>query len=116
MTNEDWQHPNWRQLRDRLQAAAPKKRKKRDLFAMVPLLVAADACKAMHSSKAMVWIWLLHKVRMAGGRRTVAVPNGALAALGVGPDAKARALRQLEAAGLITVEWRLRKTPIATLL
>jgi DNA-binding PadR family transcriptional regulator len=38
-----------------------------------------------------------------------------LAKLGVKRNAKVRALRRLEAAGLITVDWRDRKTPVATL-
>ena len=42
--------------------------------------------------------------------------NAALAKYGVSPDGKLRALKQLEAAGLIMVVWRERKSPLVTLL
>ena len=97
-----------------LQAAAPIKRKKVEPFAVVPLAPAAAACRALNCPKVMVWVWLLHQARKTG-KSTVTIPNGALAKLGVSRIAKLRALRQLEAAGLIVVEWRPRKTPLVTL-
>jgi len=69
----------------------------------------------MNCPKAMVWLWLVQQARKTG-KLAVPVPNGALAKLGVSPDVKSRALRQLEAVGLITLGRRPRKTPIATLL
>jgi hypothetical protein len=98
-----------------LHAAAPAKHKKTALFAMMSLPAAAKAFAAMNCSKAMVYVWLVHKARTTG-KKSVAVPNGVLARYGVGRLSKYRALRQLETAGLITVEWRSRKTPAATLL
>ncbi len=108
---DDWAKQRLAELR----AAAPAKRRKTEPFAVVDLALAAAACRAMNCPKAMVWLWLVHKARSTG-KAAVPVPNGALAKLGVSPDAKLRALRQLEAAGLITLERRSRKTPIAVLL
>jgi hypothetical protein len=97
-----------------LRAAAPAKRKKVTAFATIELDDAAKACAAVNCQKAIVWIWLQHQSRKTG-KRTVTVPNGALAKYGVGRASKYRALRQYEAAGLITIEWRPRKTPLTTL-
>jgi hypothetical protein len=97
-----------------LEARAPAKRKKKKLFAVIELDVGSRAFAAMNCPRAMVYVWLLHKARMTG-KNTVAVPNGALAAYGVSRKVKYSALRQLEEAGLITMEWPPRKTPMATL-
>lgn len=108
---DDWA----KQRRAELEAAAPVKRKKTELFAMLRLKRAAAAYAAMNCSKAMVWAWLMHQTRKTG-KVTVAVPNGALAKWGVSRDVKRDALRQLEAAGLIVVDRPSRKTPTVTLL
>jgi hypothetical protein len=99
----------------KLKARAPVKRKKTRPFAMVYLDTAARAYTAMNCQKAMVWAWLVHRT-WKRQNRTVTVPNGELAKFGVNPDAKARALRQLEVAGLIEIGRRPRKTPLVTLL
>jgi len=98
-----------------LHAAAPPKRKKVRLFAMVELDTAAKACAAVNCPKAMLWIWLQHQSRKTG-KRTVAVPNGVLAQYGVPRETKRRGLKELEAAGLIALEQQAKKTPLATLL
>ena len=50
-------------------------------------------------------------------QNTVPLTNAALRAIGVSHDAKVRALRYLEADGMISVDWRGgRKTPSVTLL
>ena len=93
-----------------------KIRRKRDgTFAIVPLQWATKAAAAMNTPKAMVMVWLVYRAWQKKSL-TFDVPNGALADLGVSPDVKVRALRQLEAAGMIKVEWCRRKTPIVTLL
>ena len=49
-------------------------------------------------------------------KSSVPLGNATLLAAGVSPDAKVRALRHLEAAGLVVVDWRGgRKTPLVTL-
>jgi hypothetical protein len=98
-----------------LHAAAPAKRNKPKLYAAVRLGDAARACKATRCCKMMVYIWLVHRARLTG-RRTVAVPNGVLTKYGVTHDTKSRALKDLQAAGLVVVEQTPRKTPLVTLL
>ena len=98
-----------------LEAAAPIKRKKTEPFAIVQLARAATAFTAINCLKATVWLWLEHQVRKSQCS-TVAVPNGALAKLGVSRKVKNLALRQLEKAGLIAIERHPRKTPKVTLL
>src|SRR6516164_7418097 len=98
-----------------LHAAAPTECKKTAPFAVVSLPAAAKAFAVANCPKAMLWLWLLHQTRKTG-KRTVAVPNGAVAKYGVSREIKRRALRQWEAAGLIAIEQRSRKTPVVTLL
>jgi len=82
---------------------------------MVPLWWAEQAAQATRTPKAMVWVWLLH-LSWAQNKRTFRVPNGRLADRGVSPDVKARALEQLEEAGLIQVTRETGKSPTVTLL
>jgi hypothetical protein len=98
-----------------LEAATPLKRKRTEPFAVLQLSRAAAAFTAINCPKAAVWLWLEHQVRKTQCR-TVAVPNSALAKLGVSRKVKNLALRQLEAAGLIAIERRPRATPKVTLL
>ena len=107
---------NWAKQRlAELEAAAPIKDKKTEPFVVVQLKRAAAAFTAINCPKAMVWLWLEHQVRKTQCS-TVAVPNGALAKLGVSRKVKNLSLRQLEAAGLIAIERRPRTTPKVTLL
>jgi DNA-binding transcriptional ArsR family regulator len=96
-------------------AMAPAKRRKPKRFVKVDVAEVARAFRAMGCQKAIVWLWLLDRAWFRNSR-TVAVPNAELTALGVERRAKTRALQRLAAAGLIRVEWRARKSPIATLL
>ncbi len=48
--------------------------------------------------------------------QSVRISNEALAPFGVKRDAKRRALRELESAGLITVSWGSASSPIATII
>jgi hypothetical protein len=99
-----------------LEAAAPKKRKKKvEPFVNVPLWWAEAAAKATKTPKAMVWIQLLHAAWKAK-RSTFPLPNGRLRKVGATRFAKYRALRELEEAGLIMVERRNGKTTIVTIV
>jgi hypothetical protein len=99
-----------------LEAAAPKKRKKdNEPFARVTLEEAAKAFAAMNCPKAMVWLWLVHRARKIGNR-TVNVTTQALKEYHVSRKSKYSALEQLEEDGLIAVEWRAKKNPVATLI
>jgi hypothetical protein len=91
------------------------RKSKNELFAYLYLLPAAKAFNVMNCPKAMVWVWLVHKARTFSSN-TFTIPNGALMQYGVSRKVKYLALRQLEEAGLITVDWRSRKTPMVTLL
>jgi hypothetical protein len=98
-----------------LYAAAPAKRKKTAPFAMLELNAAAKAFKAAKCPKAMVWVWLLHQMWKTG-ENIIPLPNDALTKYGVDRKTKYLVLRQYAAAGLITVKWPPRKTPVVTLL
>jgi hypothetical protein len=111
MTDDDYAK---RRLAE-LHAAAPAKPKKIDYFAMVPLATAAKACAAVNCPKVMVYLWLVHQARKTG-KNTVAVPNGALGKYGVSREIKRRALKELEACGVISIRQQPKKTPLATLL
>jgi hypothetical protein len=88
---------------------------KKDAFVKVPLWWAETAAKATKTPKAMVWIQLLYAAWKAK-RSTFPLPNGRLKKAGVTRFAKCRALRELEAVGLITVEWQHGKTPLVTIV
>jgi hypothetical protein len=103
------------QRKAELEARAPVKRKKTKLFAVIKLEAASNAFAAMSCPRAMVYVWLVHKARMTG-KKAIPVPNGVLVKYGVYREVKRRALKELEAAGLIAIEQRPRKTPIVTLL
>jgi len=75
----------------------------------------AEATKATSTPRAMVCVELLY-ASWEKRSLTVSVPNGRLAKLGVTRETKRRALRDLEKAGLITVERRHGKTPRVTLV
>ena len=82
--------------------------RRRGTFAQVPLEWAAKAAKATNTLKALVWIELLYAVWQAKSEHGHAVDG---AARGLPPD-EVRALRELEAAGLVKVAWRDRKAPL----
>jgi len=63
----------------------------------------------------MVWVWLLH-LAWATRNNTFRLPNERLQVRGVSRHAKHRALRRLEAAGLIQISRERGKSPIVTLL
>jgi DNA-binding transcriptional ArsR family regulator len=111
MDDEPWHIRRRREL----EAAAPVKRKKTDPFVRVPLWWIAQAATATNTGRALVCIELLCAAWKTK-RTTFPMPNGRLAKLGVSPNTKNRALRDLERAGLITVERPSRKTPIVTLV
>lgn len=63
----------------------------------------------------MVWLWLLH-LSWKEHSPTFKLPNERLAVRGISRFAKTRALRCLEAAGLIQVLRERGKSPVVTLL
>jgi hypothetical protein len=91
------------------------KRRKEPPFVKVPLWWAEAAAKATRLPRMLVLIELLHRSWKAKSL-TFPLPNGNLEKKGVGREAKRRVLRDLEAAGLITIERRPCKTVKVTLV
>jgi hypothetical protein len=82
-------------------------------YVKVPMWFAEEAAKATKTTKALIWIWLLH-LHFKTHRTTFPMPNGNLQKLGVSRHTKRRALRELEAAGLISIVRQHGKTPIVS--
>lgn len=103
----------------RLQAQARRHKGKaeraRNTFVMVPLGWGRQMTRATRSPKAFVALWLLHLAWKAGSS-TVTLSNKSLRDHGVSRMTKLRALRELEEAGLITVERHLGRATVVTLL
>ena len=97
--------------------SAYKSKQASDRFIMVPLWWAERVANiGGASAKTMfVCIWLFH-LKWKNHSNTFSIPNGQLAARGISRKAKYHALRQLEAAGLIVIERRDRKTIRVTLV
>jgi len=89
--------------------------KPKEPFVKVPLWWAAEAAKATKTPKALVWLRLLHMAWKANSP-TFPLPNGKLESEGVSRFAKYRALRELEAAGLVVVERRHGKSPLVSIV
>jgi hypothetical protein len=87
----------------------------KDTFVKVPLWWITEAAKATDTPAALVCIYLLHASWKAKST-TFLLPNGWFKQHGVSPKTKRRVLRDLAAAGLITVDWRPRKSPLVTLV
>jgi hypothetical protein len=90
---------------------------RRERFAKVGLgwIAPLDKCASATANTYRVAIHLLDARFQAHGK-PVTLGNGWLAELGVSRYAKRRALSMLEKLGMITVERRLRKAPIVTLI
>jgi hypothetical protein len=84
-------------------------------FAHIPVRDIRRGVEACGGQQLAVWLYICQQAKLHSSR-TVPVKSQTLALWGVGPDAKGRALRSLEAAGLVSVEWRLRHNPIVTVL
>jgi hypothetical protein len=96
-------------------AAKRKTVRTKDPFVKVPLWWAAEVAKATKSPGVMVWVRLLY-LAWDNGMRPVPLANVKLKNCGVSRKIKNRVLRDLERAGLITVERRFGKSPVVTLV
>jgi hypothetical protein len=101
-------------------AAAARSRRRRITAPFViaeikPLKAAADALAGLGCRALMVWLYLAFETKRRG-TNTVHVSNVALAEWGVIRSIKYRALQRLEAAGLITVHKRGKRSLQATVL
>jgi hypothetical protein len=96
--------------------AAPKTRRRQpNSFAKVPLDWATAAARATRTPQAMVWI-MLHHMAWQTGCTAFPLSNAVLAKYGVNREVKRRALKALEASGLIQVERRHGRAPVVTLV
>lgn len=89
--------------------------KRKDPFVKVPLWWITAATKATRTPAALVCVHLLHASWKAKSM-TFSLSNKRLEKSGVSRKIKSRVLRNLESAGLITVERPSRKSPIVTLV
>jgi hypothetical protein len=94
---------------------AQPRQKRSEPFVLVPLAATALAAKATRSTKLFVWLMIQYRVWQEKNQ-TVALSNRSLAPYGISPDAKLRALGELETAGLIRVNRKGTKTVLITLL
>jgi hypothetical protein len=88
---------------------------KKDTFVKVPLWWAVEAAKATRTPATLVCVYLIHASWKARNMK-FSLPNGWLEKRGVSRKIKCRVLRDLEHAGLITVERPSHKSPIVTLV
>ena len=95
--------------------AAKKKKRKEPPFVMVPLWWAEAASKATKSPELLICARLLY-LRWGRGSETIPLPNSYFERHAVSREIKRRVLRDLEAAGLITVERRHGKSPTVTIV
>ena len=91
------------------------KRPRKGHFVMFPREWMERLSSAQHIATYRVALHLLHQ-RFKDRREMVRLSNGTMALGGVSKGQKWRALAELEAFGLVSIERRPRKSPIVTLL
>ena len=90
-------------------------RRKQDPFVKVPLWWAAAAANATRTPRFLVCIGLLRRAYEESSC-TFSIPSGWLKKNGASRKVKSGVLRDLKAAGLITIEQRPGKNPLVTLV
>jgi DNA-binding transcriptional ArsR family regulator len=91
------------------------KRRHAGRFLKGPILMSDIAVAAKLPGKALaVYLAIRHRIDLTRSA-AVKLPARLMFELGVGKDAKARALRQLETAGLVTVERKRGRSPVITI-
>ena len=93
-----------------------KRRARRVEFVMLPYAQTMRAAGKVKSSAALAVVVELAYQLFKTHKPEVALSNSMLRSVGVSHWAKIRALRQLEAAGMVSVDWKARKTPLVTVL
>jgi hypothetical protein len=89
--------------------------RRRRRFVLVPWEWKERLCKARYATTSDVALHVLHRNYETRGK-PFTLANGVLGELGVSRNQKRRALVELEQLGLITVEWREKKSPVITVL
>jgi hypothetical protein len=90
-----------------------KPRKEEEVFVQVSLGAIAAAAGALRERRLVVFLYVLYRVFM-DKRLTVVIGNEILRRLGVSHKTKERALKDYERAGVLSVEWRVGKSPLVT--
>jgi hypothetical protein len=90
-----------------------KRRSQRVEFVMLPYAQTIAGAGRTKCAALAVVIELAYQV-FKTHKPEVLLSNSMLRSVGISYQAKLRALRQLEAAGMITVDWRGRKSPLVT--
>ena len=108
MKEFDWKNVKVRELE-------PTRPRRIEPFTIVQLTWAAKAAAATNTQKAFVWLWLVQQAYKTKSE-TITMSNEVLMRYDVSGKVKRCALRQLEAAGLVTVEHHPGKAPRVTLL
>jgi hypothetical protein len=99
-------------IKSATQPKVDSRAKRTDAFATIPLSWAVRANKASRDINFMVCVDLAYRAWRAKPGKRFTMPNRK----GVDRRTKIHTLRALEKAGLITVEWRERKSPVVTLV
>jgi hypothetical protein len=92
----------------------PKRARAEPFLNITLRAVAAGAGVLRGTKQYLVWLYIHHRV-WADKSDTVTVANRTLESWGVGKREKRKALKLLEEAGLVSVEWRTRRSPLVTL-
>jgi hypothetical protein len=104
-----------KQRRAELEAAAPVKRAKRELFITVPLELMEKAGKAQLTSRAVHVLILLLHMSFKAHSLTFVCPNDFMEKCGIDRYAKRRALAELETAGFVAIRRRPCRAPLVTI-
>jgi hypothetical protein len=105
------------QMADELAKAKPKRSKqpkRTEPFLLITLEDIVAGGKALRDRRLLVWLYIKYRAWKESSN-TVAIGNRNLRSWGVSPWTKCRALRDFECAGLISVDWRDRTSPVVTL-
>ena len=113
-------HFDWSQIPDfqipsrRLELQTAGKRKARHFIPPIPLGWFQRACQLPGKAPVLASVlWYLHRLKKS---KPFALAQARLDGFGITRQAKYRALEALEAAGLVSVERRPKKSPIVTIL
>jgi hypothetical protein len=91
-----------------------KRRSQRAEFVMLPYAQTMRAVGKVKSSAALaVMVELAYQV-FKTHKSEVVLSNAMMRSVGISRHAKLRALRELEAAGVVVVDWKVRKSPRVT--
>ena len=94
-------------------SAGKSKRPRRELFLQVPHKALVAGSKVLGGKRLLVWLYIHHRM-WADKATTVTIGNKTLSEWGVNRKMKYSALRKLEEAGLVSISWRERLSPLVT--